>query len=206
MTDIDIEYQYNSSSATYDSSYLVEPVLRQLKNTNIEDNRLFELGCGNGYITKQYADLGLDVTAVDTSESGIRHAQKSYPNCRFEVASAYDDLAKRFGTFDCVVSLEVVEHVFSPKKYANTLFSLVKPQGTAIVSTPYHGYLKNLSIALLNKFDSHVDPLWEGGHIKFWSVNTLTKLLINAGFKQIDFVYAGRHPWLAKSMIAIARK
>lgn len=104
------------------------------------------------------------------------------------------------------MSLEVVEHLFDPPSFAKTLFDLVEPGGLAIVSTPYHGYWKNLAISLTGKFDSHFTALWVGGHIKFWSPHTLRILLSEAGFTEIEFLRVGRIPVLAKSMIALARK
>jgi 2-polyprenyl-3-methyl-5-hydroxy-6-metoxy-1,4-benzoquinol methylase len=105
-----------------------------------------------------------------------------------------------------VMSLEVVEHVYDPRTYARTLFDLAEPGGLAIVSTPYNGYLKNLAVALFNKFDAHHNPLWDHGHIKFWSMKTLTRLLEEAGFGPVDFRRVGRFPPLAKSMIAICKR
>jgi hypothetical protein len=37
-----------------------------------------------------------------------------------------------------------------------------------IITTPYHGYLKNIALSVSVKFDHHVNPLWDGGHIKFF--------------------------------------
>ena len=107
---------------------------------------------------------------------------------------------------DVFRGLEVVEHVYFPRRYAATLFALLEPGGTAIVSTPYHGYWKNLALALSGKMDAHFTALWDYGHIKFWSVATLTRLLAEAGFDDIRFQRVGRIPALAKSMIAIARR
>lgn len=105
-----------------------------------------------------------------------------------------------------VISLEVVEHVYSPRDYARTLVSLLEPGGTAIVSTPYHGYFKNLAMAVTGKMDTHFTALWDHGHIKFWSIHTLSQLLTEAGLNDIQFFRVGRIPALAKSMIAIGRK
>jgi 2-polyprenyl-6-hydroxyphenyl methylase/3-demethylubiquinone-9 3-methyltransferase len=83
---------------------------------------------------------------------------------------------------------------------------LLEPGGVAIISTPYHGYLKNLAIALMGEMDRHYTALWDHGHIKFWSTRTLGQLLTEVGFKKIEFIRVGRIPALAKSMIAIAPK
>ena len=93
------------------------------------------------------------------------------------MGSAYDDLAGRFDRFPAVISLEVVEHVYAPRDFAMTLFSLVEPGGIALVSTPYHGYWKNLALTLTGKMDAHFTALWDHGHVKFWSVRTLGVLL-----------------------------
>ncbi|MGO7422681.1 hypothetical protein ACCT09_23060, partial [Rhizobium ruizarguesonis] len=76
----------------------------------------------------------------------------------------------------------------------------------AVMSTPYHGYLKNLALAAMGKMDDHFMPLKEHGHIKFWSKNTLSTLLLDTGFDNVRFEYVGRIPVFAKSMIAVAQK
>lgn len=119
-----------------------------------------------------------------------------FPRARFECASVYDDLHAAFGSFDAVVSLEVVEHLYAPTLYARRMLDLLKPGGAAIVSTPYHGHWKNLALAVTGKMDAHFTALWDGGHIKFWSVATLRTLLSEAGFEDMTFRFAGRsRPW-----------
>ena len=85
-------------------------------------------------------------------------------------------------------------------------FRLLKPSGHFIVSTPYHGYVKNVVLALGGKLDNHFTALWDGGHIKFWSRQTLSGLLTEKGFADLRFVGTGRVPYVWKSMILVARK
>jgi len=83
----------------------------------------------------------------------------------------------------------------------------LKPGGVLVRSIPYHGYLKNLALALSGAMDSHFTALWDGGHIKFWSMDTLGHLLREAGFTKLEFDRVGRTiPALAKSMVVRARK
>ena len=170
------------------------------------ERRLFELGCGNGSVANELAGRGWDVTGVDPSVEGIRQAQAAYPGLKLASGSAYDDLAAQYGQFPVLLSLEVVEHVYAPRHYARTAYSLLSAGGTAIISTPYHGYWKNLALAVSGKMDRHFTALWDHGHIKFWSIATLGELLREAGFVDLRFERVGRVPALAKSMIAIARK
>lgn len=214
MANFDITgYRYDTAAPSHAHGYLLPCVLRQLDELvayigggDGGKRRLFELGCGNGSVARVLAGRGWDVTGVDPSAEGIAQARAAYPDLKLATGSAYDDLAARYGRFPVVLSLEVVEHVYAPRHYARTLFDLLEPGGTAILSTPYHGYWKNLALALSGRMDAHFTALWDHGHIKFWSMRTLGELLREAGFVEIRFERVGRVPALAKAMIAIARK
>lgn len=78
---------------------------------------------------------------------------------------------------------------------------LLKPGGVVLVTTPYHGYLKNLALSLLDKWDQHLSPFWLHGHIKFWSRQTLTQLFEGEAFQFISFRGLGRLPWLWMTML-----
>ncbi|HEY3488859.1 MAG TPA: methyltransferase domain-containing protein [Candidatus Deferrimicrobiaceae bacterium] len=168
--------------------------------------RVFELGCGNGSVADALSKEGYEMTGIDPSTEGIAHANRVYPWLKLATGSAYDDLAGQYGTFPAVVSLEVVEHLYYPRKFAAALHDLLEPGGVAIVSTPYHGYWKNLAMALSGKMDTHFTALWDFGHIKFWSKETLGTLLREARFGEVAFRSVGRIPAFAKSMVAVARK
>lgn len=202
-------YEYSHAKQSHAHGYLIPRLVNELANLRMRETstpRLFDLGCGNGSVGALLANQGWSVTGVDPSSEGIAQAKNAYPHLRLEEGSGYDDLVTRFGRFPVVISLEVVEHVYAPRDYARTLFDLVEPGGTAIVSTPYHGYLKNLALAVTGKLDQHFTALWDHGHIKFWSIPTLTTLLTETGFENIRFHRVGRVPALAKSMIAVAQK
>lgn len=196
-------YHHGTSEAPHTHSYLMPCVLRMLERHS-KSRRVFELGCGNGAYAAQLASVGYDVTGVDPSSDGISFAAGNGLN--LSVGSSEEDLAARFGTFDTVLSLEVAEHVFSPKLFASRIHDLLEPGGNAIISTPYHSYLKNLALAVSGKMDFHFTALWEGGHIKFWSRDTLGQLFASAGMREVDFERVGRIPPLAKSMVAVYTK
>jgi len=198
-------YVYQNSGLNPSHIYLLPEITRIVNSQNLK-GKIFELGCGNSSIANELNKMGFDITGVDPSEQGISQANRNYPNLNLRQGSAYDDLAGQYGQFPIVISLEVIEHVYFPRKFAATLFSLIEKGGTAIISTPYHGYWKNLAMALTGKMDDHFTALWDHGHIKFWSFKTLRFLLEEAGFRQITFHRVGRIPILAKSMIAIAEK
>ncbi len=199
-----IDYVYADAGAAHTHRYLWEPVSGLLKAEKAE--RVFDLGCGNGAFARHLKLQGFDVEGVDPSEEGIARAKEAAPGQRLEVGNAYEPLSERFGRFSFLVSLEVVEHVYYPRKFAACVAELLMSGGTAIVTTPYHGYIKNLALALSGKMDQHFTALWDNGHIKFWSVETLTRLFAEQGLIRERVIRAGRLPVLAKSMILVFKK
>lgn len=201
------EYHYQDSKLNQSHSYLLPIVLKLLADrAQGKPLRVIDLGCGNGAIATAIAGLGHEVVGVDASESGISYAQAHGSSAVFHLGSVYDDLSSRLGKFDVVVSLEVIEHVMEPRRFVATLSDLLAPDAVAIVSTPYHGYIKNLTIALLDRFDSHVDPLWDHGHIKFWSRRTITALFAEQNLRLRRMHRVGRLPPIAKSMVGVFEK
>ncbi|MEY2927971.1 MAG: hypothetical protein RL367_2448 [Pseudomonadota bacterium] len=168
--------------------------------------RIFDLGSGNGITAELLSRHGWDVTGVEPSDDGLAIARKRAPQCRFEKGSAYDDLASRFGRFPVVMSFEVIEHCYYVNHFARTFCDLIEPGGIGILTTPFHGYWKNLVLALTNHFDAHWSPGTDGGHIKFFSRATLAAVLNEAGLSNLQFSTIGRIPPLAMSHFVICRK
>jgi len=170
-----------------------------------------DLGSGTGYLSSRLGALGYRVTGIDASDKLLAVANEHFASDRVTFHHGIvgeDSLAALTppGGFDLVVSSDVVEHLFHPKSLVDAAFRIVRPGGHLVLGTPYHGYLKNLAIAALGKWDEHHGVHWDGGHIKFFSVRTLRDLVRSAGYTDERFVYYGRVPWLWKNMICVARK
>lgn len=174
-------------------------------------SRVCDLGCGNGYLAGQLGNAGLQVTGVDASATGIEVAQRHYRSDRVDFVRADVDAAEPSaslvpGSYDAVISSDVIEHLYRPGALVDLAARLLVPRGMLVVGTPYHGYLKDLAIAIAGKWDSHHNPNWDGGHIKFFSVRSLRELVESHGFGEATFHFHGRAPWLWKNMICVARK
>lgn len=197
------DYGYQNASATHAHQYIVEPIINLL---NKETNRcILDLGCGNGALVKTLVNQGFNAYGTDASETGIDIASAFSPD-RFALQDlSSDGLPEKFAAlqFDTIISTEVIEHLYDPRKFVKFCKTILEQNGggAIILSTPYHGYLKNLILAVAGKWDSHANPLWDGGHIKLWSKNTLSQLLQEQGFKVTDFVGCGRIPYVWKSMV-----
>ena len=169
---------------------------------------ILDLGCGNGVIANHLISLGYNVYGTDASESGIAFAREQNPDRFFIQDLSSGELPQELKSlqFDTIISTEVIEHLYDPYIFIEFCRKILAgSKGELILSTPYHGYLKNLMLGILNKWDSHYDPLWQGGHIKLWSLKSLTRLLNKYNFNVTGFKGCGRLPYLWMSMLIKAK-
>jgi 2-polyprenyl-3-methyl-5-hydroxy-6-metoxy-1,4-benzoquinol methylase len=205
------EYKYNSlEPGNAESSRRLADFLFRLIEGIEGVERLCDLGCGNGYLAGRLAANGYNVTGIDASASGIELAHNAYVSDRIEFICAAIERSLHEvlvnDKFDLIISSEVIEHMYRPSDLLETAAQLLKPQGHLISTAPYHGYLKNLALSILNKWDNHHTVEWDGGHIKFFSVRTLRSLIAKHSFEDIRFSFYGRFPGLWKNKICHAYK
>lgn len=200
-----IDYGYHNDAPTHNFSYQLDYLIAML---NKDRNKyILDLGCGNGYLVNHLLTLGYNAYGTDASEKGIAIAQKTNPDRFFVQDLSSDTLPSQLQevSFDTIISTEVIEHLYNPGAFIEFCKQHLTPGGEIVITTPYHGYLKNLILSIFNKWDQHMNPLWLGGHIKLWSRKTLSKALTDAGFTITTFKGCGRIPYLWMSMIIKAK-
>jgi 2-polyprenyl-3-methyl-5-hydroxy-6-metoxy-1,4-benzoquinol methylase len=199
------DYGFSSGAPAHTFSYLQADLLELLSK---EQNKLIlDLGCGNGYLVNYLLSQGFNAYGTDASEEGIAIAKTEQPDRFFvqDLSTGKLPAGLQGLQFDTVLSTEVIEHLYDPAGFIDFCKQCLPANGQLIITTPYHGYLKNLTISLLNKWDTHMSPTWHGGHIKVWSRATLSGLLRDKGFAVLEFKGSGRIPYFWKSMIIKAR-
>ncbi|WP_295638163.1 class I SAM-dependent methyltransferase [Novosphingobium sp.] len=189
-----MNYEYPDFQALPDPSHrpmYLAGVVQALRDLP-QGASVLDAGCGGGDFSVGLAEAGFTVFGSDLSESGIAQSQRRGIGT-FRLSSIYDPLAAPFGreTFDAIVCIEVIEHLYSPATFAAGAMQALPPGGLVVISTPYWGYLKNLVLALTNRTDRALTALWEGGHIKHFSRKTLTQLMTDAGFETVGFKGCG---------------
>jgi 2-polyprenyl-6-hydroxyphenyl methylase/3-demethylubiquinone-9 3-methyltransferase len=197
-------YGWQSSGKTYSHEKLL-PLVAKLGH-DLGTKSFLDVGVGNGSALSFWLQQGWRVAAMEPDAEGFGFASR--------VAGAdvrqlgVDDAmpADWSAAFDTIASLEVVEHLFNPESLVRVCAQGLRPGGHAMISTPYHGYLKNVALSLAGKWDYHHHPLRVGGHIKFWSNATLTELFERGPFAKVAFHGVGRLPLLWKSMLLVFRK
>jgi 2-polyprenyl-3-methyl-5-hydroxy-6-metoxy-1,4-benzoquinol methylase len=170
---------------------------------------LLEIGAGQGQLGAAFAAHGIEYVGIEPVENEIERARQRHPEIKLIKASCYDDpeeLRSRY--FDLVYSNDIVEHLYEPRKIASFSRAHLKPGGLIVCGTPHYGsYLRNLVLSLTNRWDQHHNPLWDGGHIKFFSKSTLHQLWSQAGFTDFEWgeIRSPRMPLMPMYLYCTAR-
>lgn len=163
----------------------VERLVNLCRAKNITVERLIDVGAGYGIFLDEWRKVspGTQVLAVEPSESLAAECRSKGFDVVEEIAeniSGYNDYA------DLVVCFEVLEHVYDPLSFVQTLSRLVKPGGYVFVST-----------LCVDGFD--IQMLWEKSnsifpphHINFLSVAGFESLFSRAGLVEIDVATPGQ--------------
>jgi 2-polyprenyl-3-methyl-5-hydroxy-6-metoxy-1,4-benzoquinol methylase len=199
------EFKWTDSDKTTAHRYLVPSTIRILRGLSVRT--VLDLGCGNGSFSAVMQSEGFLVAGCDASASGIAFARQAHPSIDVFEHEISEPMPSRYaGPYDAVVALEVVEHLMQPRQLVHGAYQSLRPGGALIMSSPYHGYWKNMALALTNSFDDHWHPLRDFGHVKFFSRKTLSQLAREERFSIKDFIRVGRVPAFACSMIVVAVK
>jgi 2-polyprenyl-3-methyl-5-hydroxy-6-metoxy-1,4-benzoquinol methylase len=102
-----------------------------------KNKHILELGCSEGIGAPILAEFADSYTGVDLDGPAIQSAKGNLSGNKFHFI--HDDfLGKHFGTFDCVISLDVIEHIH--RKYETLFLDTIKSNlgenGICIVGTP----------------------------------------------------------------------
>ena len=93
-----------------------------------------DMACGEGYGVEVLARRARQVTGVDANPDAFEHARLKYtrPGVRFvrELVETYEEPC------DVVVFLQTIEHVPAPAAVLQNFREMLRPGGTAYVSTP----------------------------------------------------------------------
>lgn len=166
---------------------------------------IVDFGCGDGIIIKEMIKInpkaryiGLDVSVV-----ALQMASAQLPDVRFYKITSDGKFPLEDESVDFIFTSEVIEHVYDTEYAFSEMFRILKPGGRLLLTTPYHGFVKNLLIALL-AFDKHFDPT--GITIRYFSKRSLFSCLRKASLKIVTYRYYGRFYPLPMSIIVLAEK
>jgi 2-polyprenyl-6-hydroxyphenyl methylase/3-demethylubiquinone-9 3-methyltransferase len=145
---------YERFAPQFDSEmnrYEVEKRLRLifddvLGQVDLSERRLLDAGCGTGLFSQAAALRGARVTSLDVGPQLLAEVAKKCESDRVvgdTTALPFDD-----GSFELIISTEVIEHTVDPRVAARELARVLAPGGTLLITTPNRVW--HFSIRLAN--------------------------------------------------------
>jgi len=168
-----------------------------------EGKMALDLGCGLGVFTDALTQRGFRTRGIDLSENALAAARDKWPSYRFDSYNEDGMIPLDNECVDLVWCSEVIEHQFDVYNFLCEINRTMKTGGSLILTTPYHGLIKNLLI-VLSKFPKHFDPY--RSHIRFFNKQSLAKCLADAGFTATKWVAYGRIWPVYRSLFVCATK
>lgn len=174
-----------------------------LQHDRPESFQVLDAGCGDGEFVAFLHGLGLHVTGIDLSATAVEKARRRNLAVDLQVGSLERELPFAKATFDVIWCTEVLEHLFDVHRTLAEFNRVLRDGGLLLLTTPYHGLLKNLLITF-HSFDRHFNP--DISHVRFFTRRTLERCLRRTGFACVSWQGIGRIWPLHKSFFVVACK
>jgi trans-aconitate methyltransferase len=111
--------------------------------------RILDVGCGDGALTRKLVDRGCDVVAVDSSAPQIEAARKLGLDARVINAEALPFREE----FDAVFSNAVLHWITRPDPMLASVYRSLRPGGRFVAECGGHGCVQKIRTALVQALD-----------------------------------------------------
>lgn len=169
----------------------INTIIKFLPN---EASRILDLGIGQGYLEQRLQQTGRNykLYGIDISEKAITRLKRKFRG-KFIVGNVLKiENYYKNNYFDVIVAIELIEHI-SPRKilgFYKDVYSLLKPGGIFIASTPLNEGLRNIKKNPSSHVREYTEPI----------IKTELKI---SGFKVTDekYLYAFKNLYLIKKIL-----
>lgn len=167
--------------------------------------RVLDVGCGEGRFATELARAGAATTGIDVAEEPLRRGRRRDPQLDLRRVDADRPWPLPDAGFDVVWAGEVIEHVLDTARWWSETRRVLAPGGTLLLSTPDHGPLRVLGLALRpGAFAAHFDP--RADHVRFYTRRMLTALMADFGFEAVSVRAVGGWPGARRTLLVRARR
>jgi 2-polyprenyl-3-methyl-5-hydroxy-6-metoxy-1,4-benzoquinol methylase len=147
---------------------------------DLPPSKVLDLGCSSGLLSERVRALGHRVTGVD---------REVFPDIldrvdEFAVGDLEDGIPAEVGTgFDVVIAADVLEHLRKPESLLADISKVMDPSGRLIVSVPNFSHWYPRLRSFVGAFDYDQRGILDKTHYRFFTRNSLTRMVKNAGFE-----------------------
>jgi SAM-dependent methyltransferase len=113
---------------------IASTILTEIRGPRSE-TLIWEVGCGQGYLTYALVKAGFNAIGLDISETAVASARRRYGDLFYcEEAKTFSMKTKERPSF--IILSEVIEHLPDPVAFISELMAYLQPGGAIIVTTP----------------------------------------------------------------------
>ena len=156
---------------------------RVLVDLAAQGQRILELGCSTGFISRHLTERGCSVTGVEISQEAAEHARPWCEKVIVHDLSQSGWSEQTGGGFDTVLCGDVLEHLANPERTLKEIAGLLAPEGRVIISLPNIAHIRVRAKLLLGRFDYEPAGIMDVTHLRFFTLNTARKLIEGAGYR-----------------------
>jgi len=149
--------------------------LIKMKKLEMTGGSLLEVGCGYGYFLDAGKPYFEQLTGLDYSEKAINETKKRGVNT---IHGGIEHLPPG-KEFDTIIATNVIEHVYEPTPFVESLLRHLRPRGWLIFSTPMMNSFWRKSMG--RRWPSFLTP----EHVAYYDRQTLKHLFLNCGFTDL---------------------
>ena len=115
----------------------IQYILNQLKDLDLKNTKILDLGCGGGLVSESLSRLGAKVTGIDFVKNNINIAKHHSIKSKLKIDYIHGDIEKIKinKKFDFIIMFEILEHVNNWKKLLLKIDKNLKKDGKIIIST-----------------------------------------------------------------------
>ena len=179
---------------------------------------VLDIGCNYGHLLYMLTDKYNHVHGIDIQPEPIRRIREITADnecISATVGDANEVLNFPDRSFDTVIATAVIEHLFDPYFFIRECRRILTSNGTLIIEAPNVAWLPNRIRLLTGNLPVTSDAQgWDGGHLHYFTINSLKTLLTENGFRVVRITNCGllanmRKFWrslLAADMVIVAKK
>jgi 2-polyprenyl-3-methyl-5-hydroxy-6-metoxy-1,4-benzoquinol methylase len=185
------EFEYYNGIQIHADTGVHEQAAELIKKYFPAGTTVLDVGAGAGAFSQRLADLGYSVTALDVDPQ--KWIPKDIPFLVLDIDKGIK--ASVANTYDSVCCLEVIEHVENPWNLLREIYSVTKPGGYLLLSTPnITSFLSRALFFLTGRFHQFNDGDLSYGHINPVSAFELEHAATQVGWQLIDIQPGGYLP------------
>ena len=158
----------------------VDRTFRYLPRINKENNKLLDIGCGNGAFINFASKIGWNAIGIDFDQSAVINCTQQGMKVHLGGIEMFESKKK---IFDVITISHVIEHLHNPKKMLQICNNLLVEGGMLWIETP------NIDSFGHRKFGNTWRGLEPPRHLSIFNFRSLRDTLEKCGFSNICFHY-----------------